>query len=697
MLSELKFRRVYGPNSPVPALHDFLIPALKMSNQYSRAAGYFSSTVFAEAARGIAGLVGNDGKMRLVASHVLSEKDHAVLLSGGSEFSDWFDDIAEDFHQALSGNDSLEGRMKSDYVAAMCWMLKHDHLEIRFVVPDVTNVGVQKDYEKFHPKFGVLKDIGGNVLAFAGSVNETRLGWVANLENLSVYAGWETGVADYAEAYEEQFEDYWNGKAGEGWKTIDLPHAIKNWLVGRAPSDGFPDLSNWESTSVDDKVPVRKPRKYQLEAVKAWENAGRIGLLEMATGTGKTLTARLCVDSALTEGSLLTVVVAPYQHIADQWVKELSELDPIQIGAQGNWRSTLNSVAYEVALGAVLNLTLVVVKNTASKKDFIDATNDLADSFENFMFIGDEVHWLGAVSYQASMNPAANFRLGLSATPNRYFDQVGTDVIRDYFKGDSVYVFGLEEALSWQNADGTTGVLTPYEYHPIFVELTEIETTEYLKLSTQIAQLSVKKNKTSQDYELLEQISIKRAEIAKSAENKLPALSEILGKLGAQLKNCLIYCSNFSQMDRAMAIARMQGIDAPSRITGYEQAKKSVAFDGLSEREHILSNFAKGNLSVLFAIDCLDEGVDIPTAEIGIIMASSGNTKEFIQRRGRLMRRSLETGKSRALIYDLVVIPAPGQESVSLRRNEILRVKEFAELATNKSEIDAAIQIMEGN
>ena len=235
-------------------------------------------------------------------------------------------------------------------------------------------------------------------------------------------------------------------------------------------------------------------------------------------------------------------------------------------------------------------------------------------------------------------------------------------------------------------------MLAPYYYYPVFVELTPDENEKYSKMTRMLGILQAKKVKTTKDYQDIESLRIRRADIAKSAENKLPALQNLLAELGSDLKQCLIYCATFNQMDEAMAIARQTGIDTSSRITGLEAASKSDYFNGRSQREHILSSFAAGRHGVLFAIDCLDEGVDVPSAETGIILASSGNPKEFIQRRGRLMRRSPETGKASAKIYDMVVLQAKDNTPENLRRIELKRVEEFAELAMNRDEIQAVIQ-----
>lgn len=686
-LRDLDIAPVYGGTSGSDALSDFLIPALSVGKKYDRVAGYFSSAVFAQIATGITPLVKSGGLIRLLTSHSLTERDIEAMQAGKTIESS-IQVLADEFEQAISqeGTD-LRSRIKADYVRAMCWLLKHGQLEIKIVVPSHLGAATM---EKFHSKFGLIVDAQGDVAAFSGSVNETWLAWARNLENVSVYKSWVDGLTPYVNSYRATFEDMWNGNISADWKTIELPEALRKNLVSYANEGDFPDIEAWETGERQASQKVRTPRKYQELAVEAWEKSGRVGLLEMATGTGKTFTANLCIQSALSEGTLCGVVIAPYQHIADQWAKELSEFSPFQVGARGDWRQELQRLEFESSLDLHESLIMIVVKNTAASADFVEATKRIAAHFDNFLLVGDEVHWLGAPSLQSALNLEANFRLGLSATPDRYFDSAGSNHLKAYFGGNSVYKFGLEEALNWIDPDtGVKGVLAPYEYHPRFVELTRDEETDFSDLSKKIAQKSNKKDKTPEDFEEIERLLLRRADIVKKAKNKIPAYEALLQEIGESLTQAIIYCADFEQMERVMNSSRFAGIDTASRITGLEGSSKSEYFQGLSEREHILKNFALGNHSALFAIDCLDEGVDVPSATIGIILASSGNPKEFIQRRGRLMRKAL--GKDRAVIYDFVVVPPDGDGPESLKRIELKRILEFAGLAVNATEVEALI------
>jgi len=671
--------------SSIDVISDFYNPLLSESVRYDRVAGYFSSRVIASAARGIAALVRNNGKMRLITSHAFTPKDVAAIQDYYVS-EDFSNSLLKEFTDTFIELDSLSSAMAQDHVGAMCWMLREGYLEIKVVVPKGANLSKlsPEEIEKFHPKYGILMDGEGNTVSFAGSINETESAWSRNIENLDLYVSW------FPEEFERRikpkialFEKLWAGESGKNWDVIELPAAVKDKLIRDYSPEDFPK-------SLEGQFP-NKPnlRDYQIEAVNAWESNHLRGILSMATGTGKTRTAKSCIELAQTKGTLLTVVVVPYQHIGDQWMSELSEHRPVFVG--GDRAELLARLETDFLFQRIRQATLVVVKETAGKPDFISALISLSQEVENLLIVADEVHWLGANAYRPILDNIFNFRLGLSATPKRYFDDEGTDLLINYFSG-VVFDFPISKALKTTDEKGQP-ILCPYEYHPEFVDLDEDERKDYKELSRKIA----KAKSIEQTYDVrayLESLYLARAKIAKSASAKLPHLKNLLTQLGPDIKHCLIYCSDTDQLSQAADILRDLRISA-QRITGEESTNSSPRWNGMNQREFIIDNFANGRFSVLLAIRCLDEGVDIPAAETGIILASSGNSKEFIQRRGRLMRPF--PGKQRAVVYDLCVIPDKtlGQEFPTLRATELNRIRQFAEDALNREEVEKLIQLIE--
>lgn len=677
-------RRLYALPSHGSALDSVLIPCLRHSVSYDRAAGYFNSHVFSEVAAGMSDFVRKQGKMRLLTSHHLSRPDSE---NASKTFDDkaWSEAVIADFEKVLNQDaESLESKLERECAKAMCWMLKKDLLEIRIVLPAEPS---ERTSRLFHPKFGIFRDETGDELVFSGSTNETRAGWTSNLENISTYPLWDSNFVEFSQ-YKEIFDQLWKpGEHERGWATVELPDALRNQLVAEAPDDVEIDTV---FTQIESLTEIEQPssqelrRSYQLEAVEEWVKSGRVGILAMATGSGKTRTARYCIEEAMGKGTLLTVITTPFQHISDQWVIELQGLEVVSLATVSDWKQELQQIKLNANRGRYDSLVISAVNQTASKEQFVRLTQGIASEFDNFLFIGDEVHWLGATELRQALNPAANFRLGLSATHKRYRDEVGTEVLQNYFGEDPVYTFTLRQALEWVNpSTGEIGILTPYDYHPIFVELTDDEADEWWNKTQSINGIRQQKQQTIEDEKKLERLYQLRADIAKKAERKLGAFEELISSLGPELDQTIVYAANEEQLRSCQLIARRLGIESTSSITHNTDAKPRKEFSGKSERGHIIDAFSRGAIKVLFAMRALDEGVDIPTAETGIIIASSGNSKEFIQRRGRLMRKF--PGKEKARIYDFVVLP-PAKKYESLRRRELERTLEFAEDSLNSKE-----------
>jgi len=687
ILEESYFSGLDGGN----LVEDFYLPVLEKAISYDRVAGYFSSASLSAAAKGIAGLIKNGGKMRLVTSHAFTLGD-VNRLQSVADSKELEQEMLEGFEASVAVLDGLQNAIARDHFLAMCWMLANDKLEIKVVIPkgaDLTKL-TPTEIEKFHPKFGILSDNFGNQIAFSGSVNETRYAWTRNDENMDVFQSWLPGRTSYINPKQERFNRYWNRAEDKNWYVLDLPEAVRQKIVLDYAPDDLPD-------SVKSSLPAEPTtyglsRKYQSDAVASWVKNDYSGILAMATGTGKTRTAAACINEAASNGSLLTIVVVPYRHIGEQWVAELSGRSPIFVS--GKWREKLGKLKADASLGRLANLTLVVVKNTAASSDFVSSVSALSQSFDHTLLVGDEVHWLGAPSLQAALLECADYRLGLSATYKRYFDDLGTELLQRYFR-DVVFRFPLEKALAASDDNGNR-ILTPYRYHPVFVNLTDSESEKYWSFTRQILALKAKKKATHEDQKKLEKLFLYRAEIGKNAQNKVPRLKELLEDFELKLKNTLIYCSNFSQMEAVQEVLSKFDV-FPQKVTGEESTTPSKYFNMKSERQHILEGFAQGNLDVLLAIDCLDEGVDIPSAQIGIILASSGNEKEFIQRRGRLMRVS--PGKDVAEIFDFCVLPSGTQDASGIKnlmRVELARIVEFSENALNGEQVRQLVQTHTG-
>lgn len=663
-------------------LLDFYVPALGAASSYDRLAGFFSSAALAVAARGIAGLVRNGGKMRIVSCPQFPAGDLALL----SDMDDLADRISLAERAALAALDldDMADEIARDHVRAMAWMLAEERLEIRLAIPrdmDTAREGL------FHQKVGILADSAGDIVSFSGSINETAAAWLDNIEEFKVFRSWDTSDLELVDFDRRTFERYW-GEASTRVDVVSLTAAVQQKLVSFAPTDIEQlDLAEYEKVRERRRTRVAgyQLRDYQTTAVEKWFGAQCRGIFEMATGTGKTKTAAECLRRTCAEpGKQLTVVTAPYQHIAVQWTDELSAWKPILAHGGTTWKVALANALADVKLGRRQQVTVVAVQDTAGSSAFAEFVMKAEGVFDRLVFVGDEVHGLGAQQTRRALLPAYTHRLGLSATPTRWFDEEGTDCLLTYF-GDVVYTFGIKEALEWKDPITGLSALCPYRYNPRSVHLDGFELEEYMRLTEQLIYHMNKDDSESQDK--LERLLFLRAGIVKTASQKIVALEAILDEIGEPLHG-LIYCHSMDQMGSVNEVLHRRGITY-HRFTGEEGTTPSVEYGGLSEREYILRGLDARDYQFLVAIKCLDEGVDVPSARLGIILASSSNPREYVQRRGRLLRRS--PGKNEAVIYDVVVTPnpqlvlEPAMRKIEhdILEKELRRMEEFGANAKN--------------
>jgi superfamily II DNA or RNA helicase len=670
-------------------LKDFYLPIISASTNYDRLTGYFSSTILSLAARGIAGLVRNGGTMRLVASPEFSEEDMAVL--GGDPSDEEVDEVvANKFHSLIGDVDGLAEYIARDHLRALAWMVREEYLQIRILVP--RNLDGRAGI--FHSKVGILSDGEGNKLSFSGSINETAAAWRHNIEEFKVFRSWEPEGSKWVSHDQQQFDRYWAPSEAVAYSSRPLPTRLREELISIAPAD-FESLNFEEDAPESDGFgSLPRLRQYQEDAIDAWVKGGMRGILEMATGTGKTRTALDCIRhfQRSVERSL-TVVTAPYQHIAIQWRELLAPLDPFSTFDSGNWSDTFTNSLSELKTFQRDHLVWIAVQNTAASPKFLELVRQANISVDQSLFVGDEAHGLGARVFQQALSAGYSARLGLTATPRRWFDDAGSEVLQEFF-GGTVFEFDISKALTWIDPETGETPLVPYEYHPEFVDLSEEELAEFVGLTAQIG-VEAARNRDNQMSEKLELLLFKRAALVKTAVSKFDGLQSLLDRT-PDLAGTLIYCHSETQMSEVIRIVDKTRYRY-RKFTGQEGATPKSEYKGLSEREWILKDFAEGDVGILIAMKCLDEGVDIPSARRGIILASSGNPREFIQRRGRLLRRF--PGKDRAVIHDFVVAPSFSdavahdvrEVAGSIVSKELSRIEEFSRDAMNSEIITTMV------
>ncbi len=682
-------------------LQDFYIPVLSCAKRYDRIAGFFSSTSLAIAARGLAGLISRNGKMRLVTCQKINKED-AEIIAQSVENAEKI--ISRNF---ISEFDVIEDEFVRDHIEALGWMLANGYLEIKIaLVYDKGKLCSEDEIISksiMHQKVGILYDDDFYAISFSGSNNESASGWVKNIEEFKVFKEWELGQVQYFKGDQFKFNEFWNNTK-VGVKVIDLPTAVSNKLIEE--SKGF-YLEKISLNLYREKKTKKKHEKqelklfyYQEAAVCKWLENGKQLLLEMATGCGKTRTAIGCMNIILENNErCLFVVSCPQNTLARQWESDISGLTvkfdgKVFIdGSVPNWKTVLSKSVIQLKTGYYSNLIIFTTHQTCSSEFFIDVIKKLPDRIVRFL-VGDEAHGLGANKSKKALLNDYLYRLGLSATPQRWFDEAGSKTISDYF-GSNSFEFTISDALSKLNPLTGKHFLVNYYYHPKFIALTEDELEQYSKLSEKIKKISTYKANDDSLQKTLEFMLFERANIEKNAENKYQMLEEILNKIENDIEDTIIFVSD-EQLPRVMQMLGQRQISA-HKFTQEESTKISDKYGGISEREFIIHKFKSKEYQVLVAIKCLDEGIDIPSAKRAIIMASSTNPREYIQRIGRVIRQADD--KYQADIYDMILKPDVSSflddNMIELEkrifRKEMDRVKDLSKNALNNAIVSKEI------
>lgn len=697
MLKELDLKAVYNSGDD-NLVKDFFVPSLSSANEYCRSVGYFSAQVLYYVSEGLTGLIENRGKMRLIVGTQIEEGDEKAILDGydardilqnklNNEIDNWSKEIPKDhyFWERLS---------------SLSWLIENNFLDIKVAI---------KRSGIYHEKIGIITDGVGDKIVFQGSANETVAGIhpAYNFESLDVYKSWNTAFEEHIEIHTNKFERLWKGTHNHnGLLVLDFPIASKERLLKKRIKttlmSSSMEVDSWNeivkrnqenkekedipSKSAKPRVPDQvgdnqfSMRPHQKEALEKWRDSSFQGILELCTGSGKTITAIYGLVKILQQSRskrLFVVIAVPFINLADQWCDELGifNIKPIRCyDSQSLWLSKLESSVRRFNGGSEDFVCTVVVNKTLRGEVFREFIGKVEDS-SSFLWIGDECHNHESKGIFDALPENADLRLGLSATIEN------CKRISEYY-GESVMQYSLENAIS-------DGFLTPYEYFPHVVSLDEEESEKYISLTQKIAPMeAARQNGSSFDDKYLNLLYGKRADLLGNVKNKLIYLKSLLSKLDKPIKNTLFYCSSTQGAlelgeDSNIGIEDLRQIDAVTTLLWESDWKISryTSREGRNERKSIMKNFKDGSTHALVAIRCLDEGVDIPAVDTAFILASSSSSKQYIQRRGRVLRKS--PGKDKARVHDFVVIlPNENLEYASyhksLLKKELRRVMQFS-------------------
>ena len=672
----LNIEKCYETSSESTKLIDsFYIPMLSETTKYLRIAGFFSSSSLAIAAKGIAGLINNGGVMKLLISPEISDEDFEIIKL--------FHDKKLDQNSLLFKDFDIADFSSNEHLQALAWMLANGKLEIKIVV------GKNSGTSLFHQKVGIGFDSEGNMLSFSGSINETAKAWIDNIEEFKTFKSWEPEQIDYLLSDLKKFNSYWNNERKDISDVYDLPDSICQKIISVKPKDIF-DLSIMKKyAKKKEEHSLLSLFQHQENGVREWVNNGFSLLFEMATGTGKTRTAIGCfTELRKTEKNLLVIVATPQNTLSRQWKADIDGLNivfnysKIIDGSNPKWKSDFEMLLLNLQSGMIDDAIIYTTHDTASSSSFLSIIKNNKKSIK-ILFICDECHAIGSEHQKQALLDEYEYRIGLSATPDRMFDESGTSFIKNYF-GNKSFEFSIYDALHTINPITNKPFLNPFYYYPRFVDLNDEEQCRYNEFSKKIA---FAMSEEEPDMEVVNLLRTKRAEILKNATLKMEEVETIIDELSEKkrIKDTIIFSTD-RQIDDVLLMLSRKNITR-SKITEHESASKITGVNGLTEREENIEQFRRGNIQCLVGIKCLDEGIDIKNARVAILMASSTNPREYVQRVGRVIRP--DKGKEYSIIYDLIVKPSDESfdSSVSILQKEARRALMIASNAVNAAEV----------
>lgn len=721
MLKEVKWPedRSYRSNTDDEPLQ-FYLDGLSNSNRLDLLLGYFSSAAINVLAIGFATFLHKGGKLRMVISNILSKDDKEALTQAKDSDPNTFN------HLDLTDIRRLKASL-SDYnrhfFECLAWLISKNRIQIVVIKPKEKK-GIS------HFKSGIFHD-GHDYVGFKASCNFTAYGLLENLEELDAYLGWENSRSSkMVQRNRQVFERFFNkeDESVEYLDEADISEVIKSEFAGKSEFELLiqeAELLEKKGRILENKA-LRKtieklithieliareprfpysagPREYQIEAYENWKQNNFQGIFAMATGTGKTITSLNCLLEESKGNNYNALILVPTITLVNQWEEEAKSFkfqEIIKVSSKENWESRLVTT---LSTAKRIPKSFIVITTYASfvKDKFF---KNLVNFPKATLLIADEAHNIGSKSILARLSHITfNKRIGLSATPKRIYDLEGSISMERFFNDSEPYTysFGMERAID-------EGILCKYFYHPHIVELTREELSEYIDISKKLAKFFNKGSDSLEKNDIVEKLLLKRKRIIHKAENKLyktiSILKERFQKEG-HLNYTFIYVpEGYTEEEFEEEELEDESIKIINQYTReIGKIDKSIFVNqftsGMPDRDSILSQFKEGNIQVIASMKCLDEGVDIPRAEHAIFCSSTGNPRQFIQRRGRILRRHPD--KTVATIHDLVVIPPiesfnKSSETFNLEKSlvakELERVMYFASLSINPHETEAVFE-----
>lgn len=680
-----------GDSDAIPK--QFYNEILPDTKRYCRAVGFFSSTCFLEISYGIIKLVKNDGKMQLVTSPKLNEDDVAAIQKG-------YEARENVYLRALKRGMTLPQNIdEKNRLNVLANLIEQGVLEIKIAVTDRPEISM------YHEKIGLFIDDNDNKIAISGSMNESETAMSENFESFQVFCSWIDGDKERVNFCKRDFESLWNNEE-EKLKVYDFPELPESFIQAYKTSTVSVESIKQEDEKLEFEKkleennalgdsplfftfpPEIRPRPYQKDAIANFIDNDYKSLFAMATGTGKTLTSLFAADEICCRKKIESIlIIVPLKDLVDQWENDVRKFFSglvVTIRSGIEWKEKISE----------LSILRMLHKDSAKEKVVVITTYDsflindsriLSAIGENSLIIADEVHKFGAASYSQKLPELIPYRIGLSATPKRPYDEKGTKAVFEYFcPSDNPYVFGIKEAIE---ADK----LCHYNYYPIILKLSDSEMAAYEVISEKISRIASFVKASNEDDEYLQQLLKERHRIIERAENKKDAFLKLMSEeLRKYANKTIVFCPDGID-DSGQDIL----LSYKAELWNYVRKKGKIIrmneyVQGTEKK--VLDAFAVGSVDIVFAKQRLNEGIDIPSARRAVFVASSTSEREFIQRRGRVLRKA--PGKKLAEIFDFIVVPPDDLSSKgsSIVNNEINRAMDFAMTADNYAEIESILR-----
>lgn len=677
-----------------PFAEEILIPAFAAAEQVDCMVGFFSSAILGQIAPGLATYLQRpDHRFRLVISPILSPDDQRAIEEGLKSVGQVMTELME---EAFVTADLLQQHT----LKCLSHLLRRGQMEIK--------IAVMED-GLFHPKVWLFQS-GPDILAAHGSSNVTYAGIRKNVEQVATSKSWADATQRFTtDRLAEEFAALWENRQGY-CVVVPMPDALREKLLRTYANEPAPtedDLRSLYARAKELMEPPQEPYEpfalprlefgipeglrymdgpfqHQGQAVEAWCAAGFRGVLEMATGSGKTITSMIAAHRLFEQNKpLLIVVAAPYVPLVEQWCDEIAPfgLKPVNLTTVGGAQkraAELQKIKRKLRAGLSEAEAVVVSHDTLCSPELAEAIK----SFECArMLIADEAHNLGRASFVNDPPTYFEHRLGLSATPIRQYDQEGTDALFDFF-GPVVFSFPLDQAIG--------RCLVEYDYFVHFIELTPSEMDDWYELTAKIRQNAWRSSGGKPDDYMAKLLRDRRA-LLETASGKLRALSSLIDRdLTKDFRHTLVYATDKApeQLEQVNRLLREKGI-LFHQLTAEETADRG-------QTRRIIRSFQDGDIQVLTAKRVLDEGVNIPQICRAYILASTTVERQWVQRRGRLLRTCKEIGKTFSVIHDFLALPPNldgdlDDDAKSLVRSELKRAQEFARLARNAGRPDGPL------